>query len=585
MKRTTVVRILFAILLSACSPAATPTPLPTATPTATAVPPTPQPTAALTATPVPPPTFPSWERVTAAGKAAIATLPGYAEFPENATTWADYAERCFEELLTLDDCWFTEPSTGIKGFRPYVKGTDGWGGADRTREITELMAEMDVLWPMYRYLQLHPDPERQAMVDEFINELPKYHDAAVKQTVNRPGEDKHDSWYFMENSVLKYGHLYLITGAAALEEPYFGSLQSAIEMAHNFDYLFPQFVNLAKERADGYNTNNYCTSGLLSYSLLHAYQMTGDTDYLAEAEKALTKMREVSHPFNLLYEPQELAAAAAAAAQMAQYADLIGSSTDFSQLAVDFFYAQEQMVYSDGGKTNLPGFRPERSDWLPNTWRDGLHSPYYNPEEAGGINAPAFKEAFESVMFWADYLKHMRGQPGFVAEEPLRILNLNRIKNFYFFSPNIPDDWERDYGPISLQYIPYEDIDYYDVREHEDRSVREKAGYNGKQVYGAGETLWAYLLFEALGEASDPNALIVNLNVFDKEYPPAAADRAYMVFNPYSAEETLTFTLKHLSEPYELYAGSSNLGDFQPGDSFAITLPARGSAYITLRAG
>jgi hypothetical protein len=534
---------------------------------------------------VPPPTFPSWEKATNDRKAALATLPGYAEFPEHATTWADYAERCFEELLTLDDCWFTEPSTGIKGFRPYVKGTDGWGGADRTREITELMAEMDVLWPMYRYLQLHPDPERQAMVDEFINELPKYYDAAVQQTVNRPGEDKHDSWYFMENSVLKYGHLYLISNAAALEEPYFGSLQSAIEMAHNFDYLFPQFVNLAKERADGYNTNNYSTSGLLAYSLIHAYQKTGDTEYLAEAEKALTVMRGVTHPFILLYEPQELAAAAAAAAQMAQYAELLGSSTDFSQVALDFFYAQERMVYYDRGQTNLPGFRPVRSDWLPRTWRDGLHSPYYNPEEAGGINAPAFKEAFESVMFWADYLKHMHGQPGFVAEEPLKILNLNRIKNFHFFSPNIPDEWERDFGPISLQYIPYEDIDYYDVREHEDRSVREKAGYNGKQIYGAGETLWAYLLFEALGEASDPNALIVSLNVFDEDYPPTAEDRAYIVFNPYSAEKTLTFTLKHLSEPYALHAGSSKLGDFQPGESFAITLPAGGSAYLTLRAG
>ena len=162
MKRTTVVCILITVILTACSPAATPIPLPTPAPMAT---PTPLPTEVATATPEPPPTFPSWEKVIADRKAALATLPGHAEFPEGAMTWADYAERCFEELLTFDDCWFTEPSTGIKGFRPYVKGTDGWVGADRTREITELMAEMDVLWPMYRYLQLHPDSKRQAMVD------------------------------------------------------------------------------------------------------------------------------------------------------------------------------------------------------------------------------------------------------------------------------------------------------------------------------------------------------------------------------------------------------------------------------------
>jgi hypothetical protein len=444
------------------------------------------------------------------------------------------------------------------------------------------MAMMDVLWPMYRYLQLHPDPERQALIEEFINELPKYYNPDVQQSSNRPWETKHDSWYFMENSVSKYGHLYLISGVPALEEPYFGSLGSALDMAHHFDYLFPQFVNVQKEKAGGYNTVNYSTSGLLAYALIHAYQVTEDTNYLVEAERALTAMRAVNKPFMLLYEPQELAAAAAAAAHMTQYAGLIGSDTDFAQLALDFFYTQELSLYYDGGQIDLLGFRPESSEWLPATWRDGMHVPYYNPREFGGINAPAFKENFESIMFWADYLRFMAQRPGFAAEEPLKILNLNRIKNFYFFSPNIPDDWERAYGLTSLQYIPYEDIDYYDVRDHEDESVRYKAGYNGKEIYGAGETLWAYLLFEALGEVSDPNAMIVNLNVFDQVYPPTPGDRAYIVFNPYPSEHTLTFTLTHLSVPYVLVADGTELGDFQPGESFSITLPGLGSAYITL---
>ena len=564
------------IIMSSCvseTPIITPDPTPANTPTSVVI----------TETPIieQEETGP-WENMIAQRIEVIRTLSGYAEFPENATTWGDYAERSFEELLKFDDSWFIEPSTGIKGFRPYVKGADQWGGASRTREITELMAAMDVLWPMYRYLQLHPDPEKQGMVDEFINELPKYYNSAVKQTTNRPGETRHDSWYFMENSVLKYGHLYLISGNPALEEPYFGSLASALDMAHNFDYLFPQFVNLEKEMASGYNTFNFSTSGLLAYALIHAYQLNGDTAYLEEAAQALKAMRDIKNPKYLLYEPQELAAAAAAAAQMTQYSDQINSDTDFLELAKDFFYAQEQTLYYDGGKIDLENFQPQVSDWLPSTWRDGLHSPYYNPTESGGINAPAFKESFEAVIFWTDYLKYMSNQSGFMAQEPLKILNLNRIKNFYFFSPNIPDEWERDYGPVSLQYIPYEDIDYYAVREHEDETVRYKAGYNGKQIYGAGETLWAYLLFEALGDSSDRNALIVNLNLFDEDYPPEPEDRAYLVFNPYPEEKTLSFTLKYLQQPYEIYTGSSKLGDYDPGDSFNITLPAEGWAYISL---
>jgi hypothetical protein len=386
----------------------------------------------------------------------------------------------------------------------------------------------------------------------------------------------------MENSVLKYGHLYLISGNPALREPYLGSLGSALDMAHTFEYLFPQFVNLQKQKAGGYNTLNYSTAGLLAYSLIHAYQVTGDTQYLQEAERALVSMFANAVPFDLLYEPQELAAAAAAAAHMIRYAAEIGSTTDFAALAQHFFYAQTWMIYYDGGRIDLPGFAPQPSDWLPTTWRDGLHSPYYNPVERGGINAPAFKESFEAVLFWVDYLRYLYGTPGFDPIEPLKVLNLNRIKNFAFFSPNIPDEWERDFGPTSLQYIPYEDIDYYAVREYEDDSVRQKAGYNGKEIYGAGETLWAYLAFEALGEAVDRNALILNLNLFDREYPPAARDRAYIVFSPYTEGQTLAFTLLHVAEPYVVYADGQELGRFQPGDAFEITLPALGSAFITL---
>jgi hypothetical protein len=120
------------------------------------------------------------------------------------------------------------------------------------------------------------------------------------------------------------------------------------------------------------------------------------------------------------------------------------------------------------------------------------------------------------------------------------------------------------------------------VREFEDGSVRRKAGYNGKEIYGAGETVWAYLIFEALGTSSDRHAMIVNLNLFDKEYPPPLGERVYIVFNPYSTRRELTFTLHHVSGPYELLADGESLGEFEPGDSFSLKLPAGGSAYITL---
>ena len=530
-----------------------------------------------------------WEQMFNQVKGNIALLPTYDNFPENATTWEDYAEKSVKDLLTYDDSWFYEPSTGIKGFRPYVKGADGWGGEDWTREIAELMSSIDVIWPLYRYLQLHPNITRQTELEGFIVDLPEYYWETYKQSTNRPYETKHDSWYFMENSVLKWGHLFLISNATELKEPYFGSLSSALKMAENFDYLFPQFVDVeTKKRTQNFNIN-YCTAGLMAYSLITAYELTGNTTYLSEASNALTAMRSVTPPYNVMYEPQEVAAGVAAAAKMTQYYDKIDPKIDYAQLAIDLFYAEEQVLYYNNGNIDWQfGFNPAPSFWLPTDWRDGMHSPYANPKEigSGGINAPAYKENIEAIMFWTEYLKYIYFKPSFRIIEPLKILNLNRIKNFYFFSPNIPDAYERDYGPVTLQYIPYEDIDYHASRGSYD-SDPMKAGYNGKEIYGAGETLWNFLMFEALAEAEDNKSLIVNLNIFDRDLL-SPENRAYIVWNPYDEIKGLNFTLKHLNAPYEVYINGTPIMSndvvvqFQPGDTFEISLPARASAYVTL---
>ena len=72
----------------------------------------------------------NWTDMVTTSKTAISTLPSYTTLPPHATNWSDYAERSINDLLKFDDSWFNEPSTGIKGFRPYVKGADGWGGED-----------------------------------------------------------------------------------------------------------------------------------------------------------------------------------------------------------------------------------------------------------------------------------------------------------------------------------------------------------------------------------------------------------------------------------------------------------------------
>ena len=525
--------------------------------------------------------YTDWELMITSRKTAIETLPAVAEFPEYATNWTDYTQKSIEDLLTFDECWINL-SGGNIGFRPYVKGADGWGGEDWTRESSELIASVDVIWPLFRYLQLHPNSTQQLLVDEFINSFPLYYSEIYEQATNGPGETSHDSWYFLENSVLKWGQIFMMSQSSVLNESYYGSLNSAIEMAHNFNYLFPQFVSVTTKLQTRNDNINYGTSGLLAFSLIDAYELTGDITYLNEATFALEALRAVKTPYKLMYEPQEIAAGVAAASRLLQYVDVIDSSTDFAQLAIDLFYTEEQVLYYNGGSIDWSfGFNPGPSPWLPSDWLDGMHSPYANPKEVstGGINAPAYKENIEAILFWTSFLKEVYFRPGFKAIEPLKILNLNRIKNFYFFSPVIPDVYERDYGPTTLQYVPYEDINYHTTRGFYDPDPF-KAGYNGKEIYGAGETLWNYLMFEALGEATDNKSLIVNLNIFDQTFLPEA--RVYVIFNPYGQQKSLEFTLKQLSEEYDIYVNGSLIGHYQPGESFTTVLPPLGSAYITL---
>ena len=133
-----------------------------------------QPVMNHTETPTDVEAYVDWTTMINSRKDAISTLPAYAIYPDNATNWEEYAELSIEDLLSFDDCWINI-SGGNIGFRPYVKGADGWGGDDWTRQSHELIATVDVIWPLYRYLQLHPNSTRQSLVEEFISSLPLYY--------------------------------------------------------------------------------------------------------------------------------------------------------------------------------------------------------------------------------------------------------------------------------------------------------------------------------------------------------------------------------------------------------------------------
>ena len=65
-------------------------------------------------------------------------------------------------------------------------------------------------------------------------------------------------------------------------------------------------------------------------------------------------------------------------------------------------------------------------------------------------------------------------------------------------------------------------------------------GNVGKEIYGAGESLWMYLMFEALGRVEDRELMLVNLDLLDAikatEFPPQKLN--FMLYNPTNVDRS-----------------------------------------------
>ena len=58
-----------------------------------------------------------------------------------------------------------------------------------------------------------------------------------------------------------------------------------------------------------------------------------------------------------------------------------------------------------------------------------------------------------------------------------------------------------------MPFIPFENLGTLELNG--------QTGNVGKEIYGAGESLWMYLMFEALGHVSDRELMLVNLDLLD----------------------------------------------------------------------
>jgi hypothetical protein len=312
----------------------------------------------------------------------------------------------------------------------------------------------------------------------------------------RHANERADSWYPFENSLIKYPMISSLTGSGKTREYFFDAFATAEKLAHQYDYLFPIYYDVATLRAQGAGTN-YAVGGLYAWAALIANRLTGDAKYRDEAQRAIRVLCTVPSD-RLFHEPQELAYGALAAAELGMRPQ--AEYLLFEQLRMFYWY-------SDSSQAN--------------------HDIRGMAQAAASILYPAFKENVEAMLPWTGVMKR-----GLVFEALLRFMDQQRRNNFYFF-----EKCSEHRSDVSMGFIPFENLGTLELGG--------QTGNVGKEIYGAGECLWMYLMFEALGLVSDRELMLVNLDLLDvfdaKEF--AARQLNFILYNPTSEERRTTISI------------------------------------------
>lgn|GEM_PF-715390 len=447
-----------------------------------------------------------------------------------ACPWREMASAALDELVHDPACQ-TEVE-GVWGHPAYVRSSSRQWTEPKS---FELMTQADVLWPLMHYVRALPGradatdgtrmpvpaTDLSSYLDRLVATLPHFFREDIGFISNNHpharGQEKVDTWYFFENGLIKWPWITRLletwhatvnscrpaglapsaaADASALRRMFLEALDGARRYARNVRYIFPLFYDPATGSPVDSGTN-YSVAGLYAYGAILGFRASGREEFLAEANEALLTMTRL--PLDALYhEPQQFAFGALAAAELAS----LLHDPSLTRVSRDLVRAQLRMLY-----------------WYDDVARSrgGYHTRGLF-QACASILYPAFKENVESILPWLPLLKNGGFNPAL-----LKILHLQRWNNLCYFDPFLP---ESERTGARCPHIPYENIGTLELPD--------STGYVGKEIYGAGEVLWLYLMFEAFAKASDPYVDVVFLDLLDWDQPFAdhTTPRSVLVFNP-----------------------------------------------------
>lgn len=474
----------------------------------------------------------SWEASARLVDTLAGALDGEGCSPGSGASWAHAAEGAVADLLDAaqSQVSLTIDGQAVLGLRAYAR--DATHYYDQDAEHTELMTVADVVAPLLLFLRYHPDPEAARLADRLQETLRRFHRPEAHYISNglptEGVEPVTDTWYFFLNGLIKVPWVAAIGRDEALGWIAVDGLRGAAGLADATGGRLPLFADFrpgSGPRPIG-AAPNASVAGLLAYAALLCDDL-GGTAGATLATRLLTGLRQ--EPVDrCFHEPLQLGFAAAAAARLADAGD-----PSMAGLAEVFVRAQLRMLYWDEDPEAATGGYAVRGMF----------------EACASLLYPALKENIEAILPWTVLLRSERGPTGLL----LSVMNLVRQHSLAFFDPLLP----RPRGDAA-PWIPYENLG---------TSEMPGIGSIGKEIYGAGEVLWAYLLFEAEGHADDPAILVANTDLLERWWlrgEPHSSTRM-VAYNPTAIRRTCSLIDRTATRhPLDLAAGAWAFVDIAP---------------------
>jgi len=422
-------------------------------------------------------------------------------WPEHSTSWADFASGCAQDLMDTGHSWGSD-ETG-EYLLSYVDGrSDAWEKTMAARGLEHVGSEPcleSAVWalrPIDALQSAFPDgpyAKLQTRLEGFV-EAEVGRDrclvlSGLAQTTTPMG-----SWqyvYMLAEMWFLFADRHNDELLAKIRE----EIETvAIPLATRTQYLFPLQFDKKSLRKIGPGSA-YAVSGTYALLMVDLATRTKDERYLDEARKAIRALANV--PIDTALQEVVLIAHAIDAADRLH---VLTGESEWDE-ARKYFRAQTlRMMYWYDDRTSP---RAAQSSHL------GMFLACAN------INYPAFFENIEADARLAAAI-HSERDPS----ATLRILDYGRRTNFSFFPRCSPDM----YGPMPLDFIPFEDVPILEGPNN--------AGFLGQEIYGAGFTFRAHLLWDAYASAADREVMVLNLDSYREDPSRTPAwQGSFLVFN------------------------------------------------------